>query len=57
MESHPHFMLFGGGGRMCPGKEVGIAEIATFLHYFVTQYRYVAVNNPHPIANISSTIY
>uniref|UniRef100_A0A453A8M9 Cytochrome P450 85A1 n=1 Tax=Aegilops tauschii subsp. strangulata TaxID=200361 RepID=A0A453A8M9_AEGTS len=40
MESHPHFMLFGGGGRMCPGKEVGTAEIATFLHYFVTQYRW-----------------
>lgn len=40
MESHPHFMLFGGGGRMCPGKEVGIAEIATFLHYFVTRYRW-----------------
>ncbi|KAM3393480.1 hypothetical protein ACQJBY_014282 [Aegilops geniculata] len=40
MESHPHFMLFGGGGRMCPGKEVGTAEIATFLHYFVTRYRW-----------------
>lgn len=41
MESHPHFMLFGGGSRMCPGKEVGTVEIATFLHYFVTQYRFV----------------
>ncbi|VAH39983.1 unnamed protein product [Triticum turgidum subsp. durum] len=40
MESHPHFMLFGGGGRMCPGKEVGTAEIATFLHYFMTRYRW-----------------
>ncbi|KAM3393477.1 hypothetical protein ACQJBY_014279 [Aegilops geniculata] len=40
MESHPHFMLFGGGGRMCPGKEMGTAEIATFLHYFVTRYRW-----------------
>ncbi|KAI4968919.1 hypothetical protein ZWY2020_046249 [Hordeum vulgare] len=40
MESHPHFMLFGGGARMCPGKEVGTAEIATFLHYFVTRYRW-----------------
>uniref|UniRef100_A0A453A8L5 Cytochrome P450 85A1 n=1 Tax=Aegilops tauschii subsp. strangulata TaxID=200361 RepID=A0A453A8L5_AEGTS len=48
MESHPHFMLFGGGGRMCPGKEVGTAEIATFLHYFVTQYRSVQplINRP-----------
>jgi brassinosteroid-6-oxidase 1 len=34
-------MLFGGGSRMCPGKEVGTVEIATFLHYFVTQYRFV----------------
>ncbi|KAF7012965.1 hypothetical protein CFC21_027103 [Triticum aestivum] len=39
-ESHPHFMMFGGGGRMCPGKEVGTVEIATFLHYFVTRYRW-----------------
>ncbi|VAH39989.1 unnamed protein product [Triticum turgidum subsp. durum] len=40
MELHPHFMLFGGGGRMCPGKEVGTVEITTFLHYFVTRYRW-----------------
>ncbi|XP_037481815.1 cytochrome P450 85A1-like [Triticum dicoccoides] len=40
MKSHPHFMLFGGGGRMCPGKEMGTAEIATFLNYFVTRYRW-----------------
>ncbi|XP_037488399.1 cytochrome P450 85A1-like [Triticum dicoccoides] len=40
MESHPHFMLFGGGGPMCPGKEVGTVEITTFLHYFVTRYRW-----------------
>ncbi|WOK99685.1 Cytochrome P450 [Canna indica] len=47
LESHQHFMLFGGGGRMCPGKELGTAEIATFLHYFVTRYRWeeVGVNN------------
>ncbi|XP_037488398.1 cytochrome P450 85A1-like [Triticum dicoccoides] len=40
MELHPHFMMLGGGGRMCPGKEVGTVEIATFLHYFVTRYRW-----------------
>lgn len=34
-------MLFGGGGRLCPGKDLGMAEIATFLHYFVTKYRFV----------------
>ncbi|THU48680.1 hypothetical protein C4D60_Mb06t01560 [Musa balbisiana] len=39
MDSHQHFMLFGGGARMCPGKELGTVEIATFLHYFVTRYR------------------
>ncbi|KAJ8455461.1 hypothetical protein OPV22_021844 [Ensete ventricosum] len=44
MDSHQHFMLFfGGGARMCPGKELGTAEIATFLHYFVTRYRWEEV--------------
>ena len=33
-------MQFGGGGRLCPGKELGIVEIAIFLHHFVTKYRY-----------------
>ncbi|KAK4749195.1 hypothetical protein SAY87_026644 [Trapa incisa] len=33
-------MMFGGGSRLCPGKELGIAEISTFLHYFVTRYRW-----------------
>ncbi|XP_065036426.1 cytochrome P450 85A1-like isoform X2 [Musa acuminata AAA Group] len=43
LDSHHHFMLFGGGGRMCPGKELGTAEIATFLHYFVSRYRWEEV--------------
>ncbi|CAL9767092.1 unnamed protein product [Musa acuminata subsp. burmannicoides] len=43
LDSHQHFMLFGGGSRMCPGKELGTAEIATFLHYFVTRYRWEEV--------------
>ncbi|OAY69241.1 Cytochrome P450 85A1 [Ananas comosus] len=43
LESHQHFMMFGGGGRLCPGKELGTAEIATFLHYFVTRYRWEEV--------------
>lgn len=42
LESHNYFFLFGGGIRLCPGKELGIAEVSTFLHYFVTKYRYVA---------------
>ncbi|KAM0951357.1 putative cytochrome P450 [Dioscorea sansibarensis] len=40
LDSSPYFLLFGGGSRLCPGKELGIAEIATFLHYFVTRYRW-----------------
>ncbi|MED6185617.1 Cytochrome P450 85A [Stylosanthes scabra] len=39
LESQSHFLVFGGGTRQCPGKELGIAEISTFLHYFVTRYR------------------
>ncbi|KAF2313695.1 hypothetical protein GH714_012765 [Hevea brasiliensis] len=31
------------GTRQCPGKELGIAEISTFLHYFVTRYRWEEV--------------
>ncbi|KAF8408236.1 hypothetical protein HHK36_007381 [Tetracentron sinense] len=40
LESQKYFMIFGGGSRLCPGKELGIAEISTFLHYFVTRYRW-----------------
>lgn len=39
VESQNYFLVFGGGTRQCPGKELGIAEISTFLHYFVTRYR------------------
>ncbi|KAH9623769.1 hypothetical protein KSS87_010186 [Heliosperma pusillum] len=40
LESQHYFLIFGGGTRQCPGKELGIAEISTFLHYFVTRYRW-----------------
>ncbi|KNA04007.1 hypothetical protein SOVF_203730 [Spinacia oleracea] len=40
LESKNYFLIFGGGTRQCPGKELGIAEISTFLHYFVTRYRW-----------------
>ncbi|VFQ91991.1 unnamed protein product [Cuscuta campestris] len=43
LESQNNFLLFGGGTRHCPGKELGIAEISTFLHYFVTRYRWEEV--------------
>ncbi|KAJ4757247.1 cytochrome P450 family protein [Rhynchospora pubera] len=40
LESHQYFMLFGGGARLCIGKELGILEISIFLHYLVTRYRW-----------------
>uniref|UniRef100_A0A2P2IZ72 Uncharacterized protein MANES_02G058500 n=1 Tax=Rhizophora mucronata TaxID=61149 RepID=A0A2P2IZ72_RHIMU len=40
LESQSYLFIFGGGTRQCPGKELGIAEISTFLHYFVTRYRW-----------------
>ncbi|KAL8161165.1 hypothetical protein V2J09_012654 [Rumex salicifolius] len=40
LESKNYFLIFGGGTRQCPGKELGVAEISTFLHYFVTRYRW-----------------
>ncbi|CAL1408538.1 unnamed protein product [Linum trigynum] len=43
LESQNYLFIFGGGTRQCPGKELGIAEISTFLHYFVTRYRWEEV--------------
>ncbi|XP_047310959.1 cytochrome P450 85A-like [Impatiens glandulifera] len=43
LESQNHFFLFGGGSRLCPGKELGLVEISTFLHYLVTMYRWEEV--------------
>ncbi|XP_058070512.1 cytochrome P450 85A-like [Magnolia sinica] len=43
LESQQYFLMFGGGSRLCPGKELGIVEITTFLHYFVTRYRWEEV--------------
>ncbi|XP_044468876.1 cytochrome P450 85A-like [Mangifera indica] len=40
LEPQNYLFIFGGGTRQCPGKELGIAEISTFLHYFVTSYRW-----------------
>ena len=41
LESKSYFLLFGGGARLCPGKELGISEVSSFIHYFVTRYKYV----------------
>lgn len=43
LESHPCFFAFGGGSRFCPGKELGVVEIAVFLHHFLTRYRYISI--------------
>lgn len=43
LDSQNNFFIFGGGSRQCPGKELGVAEISTFLHYFVTRYRWEEV--------------
>nr|XP_043617992.1 cytochrome P450 85A1-like [Erigeron canadensis] len=40
LEARNYSFMFGGGTRLCPGKELGIIEISTFLHYFVTNYRW-----------------
>ncbi|XP_078439621.1 cytochrome P450 85A-like isoform X2 [Wolffia australiana] len=37
LETHQFFTLFGGGTRLCPGKELGIVQISMFLHYFLTR--------------------
>ncbi|KAJ9562204.1 hypothetical protein OSB04_007364 [Centaurea solstitialis] len=43
LETENYFFIFGGGTRRCPGKELAIVEISTFLHYFVTRYRWEEV--------------
>ncbi|KAF2562966.1 hypothetical protein F2Q70_00018472 [Brassica cretica] len=40
LESKSFFLLFGGGARHCPGKELGISEVSSFIHYFVTKYKW-----------------
>ncbi|KAJ4873541.1 Cytochrome P450 85A2 [Raphanus sativus] len=40
LESKSYFLLFGGGARHCPGKELGISEVSSFIHYFVTKYKW-----------------
>ncbi|XP_038688417.1 abietadienol/abietadienal oxidase [Tripterygium wilfordii] len=38
--SSPFYTPFGGGARFCPGAELARLQIALFLHYFVTAYRW-----------------
>ncbi|KHG06695.1 Cytochrome P450 [Gossypium arboreum] len=43
LESHNYCFIFGGGSRLCPGKELGLLQVSIFLHYFVTSYRWEEV--------------
>lgn len=43
----PVFAPFGGGARFCPGAELARLQIALFLHYFVTHYRYFSRSLDH----------
>lgn len=38
--SSPYFAPFGGGGRFCPGAELARLQIALFVHYFLTSFRW-----------------
>lgn len=38
--SSPYFAPFGGGARFCPGADLARLQIALFLHYFLTTFRY-----------------
>nr|GMD32894.1 abietadienol/abietadienal oxidase [Ipomoea batatas] len=42
-KNSPYFMPFGGGARFCPGAELARLQVAIFLHYFVTTYKWEQV--------------
>ncbi|KAJ8767696.1 hypothetical protein K2173_020636 [Erythroxylum novogranatense] len=41
--SSSFYSPFGGGARFCPGAELARLQIALFLHYFLTTYRWVQI--------------
>ncbi|XP_047978315.1 abietadienol/abietadienal oxidase [Salvia hispanica] len=43
--SGPYFAPFGGGARFCPGAELARLQIALFLHYFLTTFRWRQVKD------------
>ncbi|KAE8733458.1 CYP716B2 protein [Hibiscus syriacus] len=50
------FVPFGGGPRMCPGKEYARLEILTFIHNLVTSYKWLKSNPNEKISYIPSPI-
>ncbi|KAH6809336.1 Cytochrome P450 superfamily protein [Perilla frutescens var. frutescens] len=43
--SSPYFAPFGGGARFCPGAELARLQIALFLHFFLTTFRWRQVKD------------
>ncbi|MQM15363.1 hypothetical protein Taro_048308 [Colocasia esculenta] len=42
--AYKYFMAFGGGMRFCAGADFSKMQMAVFLHYLVTEYRWRVVN-------------
>lgn len=45
LENHEYYFAFGGGTRLCPGKELGTLTISLFLHYFLTTYKWELIGD------------
>ncbi|XP_017427040.1 cytochrome P450 85A isoform X2 [Vigna angularis] len=56
LETHNHNMLFGAGGRVCPGKEWGMFKISIFIHYLVTRYRWEEVEGSKTLAKFPRVV-
>lgn len=50
------FVPFGGGPRMCPGKEYARLEILVFMHNLVTKIKWEKINPNEKISYIPSPI-
>ncbi|OAY71843.1 Cytochrome P450 90B1, partial [Ananas comosus] len=44
------FMPFGGGMRLCPGRDLARLEIAIFLHTLIQNYNFELIGPDHPMA-------